>query len=301
MAWITVSRPVITPEVTALAATGDGKRVVSARGEGNGSQIEIWQGETGEQTGAFHVALEIVRDLSISADGGRIVTSGSPGGIHLWDVASRSRIETPSPSPFAVQIGTGDDSAMLLRHSDGSVSIRNTDGNRRVVQWQDVPPGRLLAATPEPVKILIQHDDSILRLWDPAGKKDIWTVQRTSEAILARVCPGRNYIALADGELSLWSLDSGKPLWQCRPGRLRLATRITALNLLPGGSHLLSAALDLTLRLWRAEDGRQLAAIPIDAIVHQLLVRGNRVFAGSASGALYFLELQGVGPAGAAR
>jgi len=88
MARITVSRPAITREVTALDASPDGRVVVSARGEGSGARIEIWDGATGQKTGTFQIPHEIVRELRCLPDARRAVTHGNPGRTHLWDLDS---------------------------------------------------------------------------------------------------------------------------------------------------------------------------------------------------------------------
>ena len=331
MARITVSRPAITREVTALDASPDGRVVVSARGEGSGARIEIWDGATGQKTGTFQIPHEIVRELRCLPDARRAVTHGNPGRTHLWDLDSGREIELPASPPAEPPtelsfeekdrqtpgrpvadssaasrpepIPPGVDSLVvgggvkIVREHDGAVSFWHAEAGMCLGRWAGVPSGRLVAAVPRPPRMLLRSDSDLLVLWDLESKSQRFSIPYTSTQStgvpLSLGCSRLNWIALADTRLTMLSLESGETLWSVRPGR-DMGSAVTALAKLADGRHLCTATLDAGLRLWRAADGARLATFPTDSRVRKLLIRGSRLVAGSALGTIYFLDLKGI-------
>jgi WD40 repeat protein len=331
MARITVFRPAIPREVTAIDASPNGNVVVSARGEGNGARIEIWDGDVGRKAASFHIPHEIVRKLRYLPAENQIITHGHPGRTRCWEAGSCREVssltidETDLPSPLsfaeidqktthipiprppaaakAESIPKGTDSIIadecvqIVREEDGSVSSWRTDSGVCLNRWLGVPPGKLVAAVPRPSQLLIKSDSHSLLMWDLEGKYRRFLISynfaRHPEIPRAKTCAVLNWLVLADTKMTLLNITSGKTIWSCRPGR-DMGSAVTALGTFADGRHLVTATLDGALRLWRVSDGERLATFPADSRIGQLLVRGSRLIAGSGMGTVYFLELKGI-------
>ncbi len=106
--WRDTSELGHTGEVSVLAFSADGKRLVSASNDGTvrlwdtttGKPLRVWRGHEGRRpVPVMSYADAGVKTLDISADGRRVVSAGSDECIKLWDVASDTALRTiPLPA-----------------------------------------------------------------------------------------------------------------------------------------------------------------------------------------------------------
>jgi hypothetical protein len=150
-------------EVTSAAFTPDGKRIVTASGDGT---ARLWDTETGAEIAVLKGHEDRVSSASFSPDGRRIVTASDDGTARLWDAESGAEIAVlrghakkvidAAFSPDGKRVATAsEDNAARLWDAETGAEIAVFKGHeKRVFEVAFSPDGKRVATA------------SGTRLWD---------------------------------------------------------------------------------------------------------------------------------------
>jgi WD40 repeat protein len=244
---------------TSLAASPSGDRAAVGT---SGGRIIIWDLGSGGAGRALAAHAAAVTGLAFSPDGTRLYSSSLDGSIAAWDIAGgfpAARWGAPSPVNALVLSGKG--SRLAAGLADGTIL--------------DI----LLAEPPangspvSPPRILTGHAKTVTSLAAVPGAE-------------TRVLSGSE-----DGTAREWDLEAGKEVRQLGHG-----APVTAVAARPDGKRFASAGADGIVKLWKAEDGGEVAKLAGDPEAADLVARRKKAVgyaegvAGAAKGALAAAE-----------
>ncbi len=184
-----------------------------------------------------------VNGLRFSQDGDKLVTCGSDNLVCSWTLPqSEAGVVSSDPLPSSQSdLGSGNQIDRLVLPTQ---MFRGHGGWVRNCAYA----GDWVASS---------GDDQNLKIWNPAGYREKMLMSGGEvPAIKGRISPDGKWVATSylDGSIKLWSMEDGKPLGVLREGHDYLSN---SAKLIRGGSTLITAAGDNTLRMWNTELGTQ--------------------------------------------
>ncbi|MFZ0062544.1 MAG: caspase family protein, partial [Pyrinomonadaceae bacterium] len=205
-----------------LSFSGDGRYVITGRGDGT---APMWELETGKEVRRFEGQVNYVMSLSLSEDGQRVGIKKEDGSIYAWDLTSGSAT--------SVKEGTG--KGVPPDYTKSPV-VASPDG-RLILQGKEKTAVLMDAAKKEEIQSLVGHSDLVLtatfsadsrlvatgsfdstmRLWDTSTGKEVRTFTGHLAAVLAIAftADGRRLVSgSTDGTIRFWDIASGREL--CR-------------------------------------------------------------------------------------
>ncbi|WP_134080608.1 toll/interleukin-1 receptor domain-containing protein [Mycobacteroides salmoniphilum] len=217
------------------AMSADGTRVAAIEARPGPDKkpiyrIGVWDVVTGAQIGQFPEQSDSLRDLALSPDGHRIITTGWST-IQIWNADNGQQIgET---------IAVGD--------ADGKLSAApafSPDGSRFVAGLSDHTVRQWDAFTGAPVGApMIGHTDQVFQVtYSPDG---------------TRIASG----GMGDYSVRVWDAETGTPVSTPLVGHL---DSIAGLTFTSDGQQIVSTSSDRTIRVWRADADKRLGG-PIAA------------------------------------
>jgi WD40 repeat protein/tRNA A-37 threonylcarbamoyl transferase component Bud32 len=276
---------------TAVAFTPDGRRAVTAGGDGF---VRTWDLATGQALAAFDARCGPILAAALSSDGARVVAGGTDGTLRLVDLGSgeqRSQ-EAHRGGTLAVAF-SGDGTRAISGGADGLVRVWEVGAILRGARdREDLEVASLaghkgavttVALSGDGTRALSGGADASVRVWDVA--KGTGDVLAGHKAEVRRVAffPGdrRAVSASADRTLLVWDLE--------RRSRVRAleghGARIDALAVSPDGGRIASAGGDLVLRLHDPASGREVARAELEPSTRiALSPDGKRALTAGADG-----------------
>ncbi|NXX44697.1 CFA52 protein, partial [Tricholaema leucomelas] len=195
--------------VTAIAATSDGKRIISGGGEG---QVRLW--EIGERTHKLEEILKVhvsaVSCIKIKKNDLECVTASLDGTCIIWDIVrfvSKQLILANSlfkcvcyhPEEYQIITGGTDRQIGYWEVFDGS-AIREVEGSASgSINGMDI--------TSDGAYFVTGGDDHLVKLWDyKEGAMTHVGEGHSGNITRLKICPGNKYIVSvsADGAILLW-------------------------------------------------------------------------------------------------
>lgn len=187
--------------------------------------------------------------LSFASDGS-LISVEEPGELRRWDVASKQQTAWHLLDDAATLWCFNTDGTLLASGGDDLV-VWDTETGEVVFKLRQSSWVTAVAFSPDGKQMATGHDDSIVRLWDVADRRQLRQYRGHDRAIsaLAFSPEGKRLASAAEGKLiRLWDLTAERfePV-----GTLEGHTdRIPALVWHPDGKRLFSAGWDTTARVW---------------------------------------------------
>ncbi len=236
----------------------DGGRLATGAQDGT---VKLWRAVTGRevlQEPAW------VWGLSVSPDGRRILSAGSPHPFTIWDADCGQRLVTVDTrvhsvfasafSPDGQRMVTGGSDALgrVWDASDGRLML-NLQGHTRNVQS--------VAYAPTGKRIATASRDGTARIWEASTGRQIHRLDHGTNTVwsVAFSPDGRRLATASEAGLKMWDAVSGHLLFQVSGEGSGLNRAVFS----PDGRHLvLVYALESAVRVCDAQTGRVIAIWP---------------------------------------
>lgn len=212
-----------------------------------------------------------VQHVVFSPDGSRLAAGGSASVVTVWDVATRKVVHALrgegnegalafSPDGRFLTSGSSDGRVRVWNLTNGSLDVRFDHSPRRDYVYA-------VAYTPDGTRVASGGGaGSVIRLWDPAGKRLDRSFGTYGSAIfcLAFTPDGRKLLAGSeDGRLR--AIDVANGLSTFDVAAHAGGTRSLAVS--PDGKTVASGGVDKVARLWTLDDGK---------LTERRVLRGHR-------------------------
>lgn len=281
--------------VGAVAFSPDGKKIVSAHGDG---VVEVWDVLTGKRDWSRKVHPESIWGLAISGDGKYALSSGQHHG---------------GKSDFAIRVldlKSGSKARELFGHKDNVTGVHFVDGRRALSQsfdstvrlW-DVESGEQLACWPQPEPrgcCILPDKNHVLFVTSNKGEVTLHNLSDGKEVkkLGTHGAHIESFAVSSDGLLAATgAIDNAVALWDLRglPSRRLIGHTgaVVGLAFLPD-KRLLSSSRDGTIRLWDLARDKEVARFeghPGNWQPVAISPRGDLAVSGSVDGKLRLWNL----------
>jgi hypothetical protein len=233
--------------IDAMSFSGDGRLIVTA---GSDKSLKIWDAETHELKGS--IPLEAGTATSLSVRNNHAVTGHADGTVAIYDLDSRSRLNTFKRNDASVwsAVFAGSEDRIAAAAHDWTVALWRTgtqtapeavlEGHENAVQALAVDPaGRWLASG---------SADSTVKLWNLETHDVRRTLRGRGDFVSALgFAPDGSTLAAGslDGSIKLWSATTWRGLRTLNNHK----ARVTAIAFTPSSDVIATAAEDGTVRL----------------------------------------------------
>ncbi len=252
--------------VTCVAISPDGRTALSGSGD---KTLKLWDLASGRELRTFAGHSSWVRSVAI-APGGRAALSADGVTLKLWDLAGGKELRTftgHTGAVFSVAIApdgrtalssSGDKTLRLWDLASGK-ELRTFTGHSGWARCVAIAPdGRTALSGSSEHKVIDQHLDNTLKLWDLTSRKEPRTLAgHLSGVTSVAIAPdGRTALSGSwDKTLRLWDLASGKEL-RIYSGHTQ---GVTSVAIAPDGRTALSGScFQEPLKLWDLTSGKEL-------------------------------------------
>jgi WD40 repeat protein len=241
-------------QVTAVAFTPDGRRLITAAGT-----IRTWDAETGRLIHNFDESFRTSAVLAVSRDGLRLVTGSDDAIAREWDIASgrkiRDYVEDLNGGAISAAAFSHDRRLIATAHDGGLIRIWNTETTELVhtVKGDDQPIGPL-TFSPDSARLLSYTTAGTANVWDVATGKLLRSDKQDEPSVLALWSDGKRARICCSDAITTFDLAAG-PSKRTR-AVIASVNYPTAAAFSQDGSLLALAARDGTVRILQAESGK---------------------------------------------
>jgi hypothetical protein len=190
--------------VLAIAYSPIGNQLASASAEG----IFLWDLNTGESQALPSDEASAVVALAYSKDGERLLCGNEDGEVALWDLNTKTILETQTASATPVRTVAFLGDRIVAAGDDGTIRIWS-DGNLQQ-EWLGHGKPVLTLAVDKDARQMVSGDAAgMIRVWAVATGETVHVFQGDSQAVhsLSYVDASRQTVSGgADGTIRLWQL-----------------------------------------------------------------------------------------------
>lgn len=254
-----------TSEVTAVAVTPDGARMVSGSRD---RTLKMWDLESGELLLTLEGHSDLITAIAITPDGTRAVSGCADQAIKVWNLGGaaaerRSQGHAAAVTAVAIVPGTmraitaGNDYAVRIWDVERGEFLKAIDTGPTLEEDMLAPgPVWAMAATADGTRVVSISRHVTVRVWRLEDGVLVTTFRSEfhSRDAIAVTPDARRVVLAREGGLTVWDVSTGDVV-ATLDGH---AGEITAIAAVPGGSQVVSAGEDGTLRLWDLDRAAEL-------------------------------------------
>jgi WD40 repeat protein/transcriptional regulator with XRE-family HTH domain len=257
------------PQWAAFSPDGSRIAIVSNNAASTEGWFSIWDAVTGEKLFTLPHQIALVRSVSFSPDGTRIVMTSDDRTAKIWDASDgkllltfyghTNNVTNAVYSPDGTRIATagGDRLVKIWDSSTGQELLTLTGHNSNI--WG-------LAFSPDGTRIVTASPDGTAKVWNAFHSREFLTLVN-GPAIPSQVgarlaySPNGSRLAVAaaysDPTAKVWDMTSGKLLYS-------LVGHTGEVNFIAynsDGTRIATSSFDGTAKVWNAETGKELLTL----------------------------------------
>jgi WD40 repeat protein len=278
--------------------------------------VKGWDARTGAELFSFQAQKHFVRSLAFTPDSRILATGGEDDTVKLWDI---SRPELPIREPTRVfRTGSGTTMVQVLEFSPDGTQLAAADTSRKVRLWNVADGSEVscsddlvmtggLAFTADGRHLISVNMVGVVRKWDVATRQAVAAFSANTRAVVYRAAFSRDRRLLALGcEDGTVKVIRTEPLEEVHTLEAHVG-EVSGVAFGAGDERLVSAAEDLTVKIWDLRTWKQSLALDIverRANSLEFSPDGRRLAVGSGEGVVQILDgtpLAGPGDAGQVR
>ena len=257
-----------TDRVFDIAASADGKHVVSVSGDGT---ARVWDLAGNELRQFKHEGHAL--SVAISPDGKTVATGDQTGSVYLWKLQTAEKIQRLDAAQGELLDNKGEPRdksihALAFSHDGRKLASAGMVGQLRVWDTQSFEelafigyPRFITSVTfsPDDSRIAIAGVDNRVSVWDWKAQEQLWGTSGRSLAVFSvAFSPDGRLLAVGDrtGKVFLDDAETGKNIGRLQ-GHNEGVKR--GLHFSADGRRLISASDDRSIRIWDVEGQKELA------------------------------------------
>ncbi len=256
-----------TREVTSVAFSPDGKRIVSGSND-----VKVWDAGTRQEVLTIKGGTSPV---AFSGDGKCIVTSGVDNSLKVWDAATGQELRTLKGHPGKGQV------ACVAISTDGKGIVSSGGGTATWVSMSAAVNLKSLAGG-------THLANNTLKVWDATTGQEVRTLKGHTDDVTCAAFSGdgsRIVSGSYDGAVKVWDANKGQGVVTLKGHRKCIfSVRFSA-----DGKRIVSGSLDHTVKVWDADTGQEVRTLEGHAgsvLSVAFSADGKRIVSSSADGSM---------------